>query len=139
MPPSHKGLQELFTYPLMSAIFDRRTRRVARGTSVVSGPISYTSPNKPEPLTPLEEAVLVVSTGLTGKVTMHDVPAKNDNGSDRFSAPLINVLARSASSIDNAHAVWFFLINDEGTWLIRHFRNQDALALLSKLPPRWED
>ena len=70
---------------------------------------------------------------------MHDVPAKNDDGSKRFSAPLINVLARSASSIDNAHAVSFFLINDEGTWLIKHARNQDALALLSKLPPRWED
>jgi hypothetical protein len=139
MPPSHKGLQALFTYPLMSAIFDRRTRRVARGTSIVSGPLGYTSPNKPAPLTPLEEAVLVVSTGLTGKTTMHDVPAKNDDGTDRFSAPLINVLARSASSIDNAHAVSFFLINDEGTWLIRQFRNQDALALLSKLPPRWED
>ena len=83
--------------------------------------------------------MLVVSTGLTGKVTMHDVPAKNDDGSERFSAPLINVLARSASSIDNAHAVSFFLINDEGTWLIKHARNQDALALLSKLPPRWED
>ncbi len=58
MPPSHKGLRELFTYPLMSAIFDRRTRRVARGTSIVSGPISYTSPNKPAPLSPLEEAIL---------------------------------------------------------------------------------
>jgi len=88
MPPSHKGLQALFTYPLMSAIFDRRTRRVARGTSIVSGPLGYTSPNKPAPLTPLEEAVLVVSTGLTGKTTMHDVPAKNDDGTDRFSAPL---------------------------------------------------
>ena len=139
MPPSHKGLRELFTYPLMSAIFDRRTRRVARGTSIVSGPISYTSPNKPAPLSPLEEAVLVVSTGLTGKTTMHDVPAKNEDGSERFSAPLINILARSASSIDNAHAVSFFLINDEGTWLIKHARNQEALALLSQLPPRWED
>ena len=139
MPPSHKGLHELFTYPLMSAIFDRRTRRVARGTSVVSGPISYTSPNKPEPLTPLEEAVLVVSTGLTGKVTMHDVPAKNDDGSDRFSAPLINVISRSASSIDNAHALSFFLINDDGTFLIKHPRNQEALAALRLLPPRWED
>ena len=139
MPPSHKGLRELFTYPLMSAIVDRRTRRVARGTSIVSGPISYTSSNTPEPLSPLEEAVLVVSTGLTGKVTMHDVPAKNQDGSERFSAPLINVLARSASSIDNAHAVSFFLINDEGTWLIKHARNRQALDLLSKLPPRWED
>src|SRR5881296_1053255 len=87
---SHRGLQELFTYPLMSAIFDRRTRRVARGTSIPSGPISYTSPKKPEPLTPLEEAVLIVATGLTGAVTMHDVPARNADGTERFSAPLIN-------------------------------------------------
>src|SRR6188474_2306167 len=139
MPPSHKGLRELFTYPLMSAIVERRTRRVARGTSISSGPISHTSTNKPAPLSPLEEAVLVVSTGLTGKVTMHDVPANNNDGSKRFSAPLINVLARSASSIDNAHAVSFFLINDEGTWLIKHLRNKQALALLARLPPRWED
>src|SRR3954454_6638140 len=133
--PSHPGLRSLFSYPLMAAIAERRTRRVARGTSISSGPISYTSPNAPAPLSPLEEAVLVVSTGLTGRVTMHDVPANNPDGSPRFSAPLINVLARSASSIDNAHAVSFFLINDEGTWLIKHPRNQDAIALLSQLPP----
>src|SRR5690606_19654227 len=135
----HRGLRELFTYPLMSAIFERRTRRVARGTSIVSGPISYTSPNKPQPLSPLEEAVLIVSTGLTGSTTMHDVPAKNDDGTDRFSAPLINVISRSASSIDNAHAVSFFLINDEGTWLIKHPRNREAIAALSMLPPRREE
>src|SRR5262245_45114118 len=136
---SHRGLRELFSYPLMSAIFDRRTRRVARGTSIPSGPISYTSTNKPEPLTPLEEAILIVSTGLTGSSTMHDVPAKDAEGKDRFSAPLLNVLARSASTIDNAHAVSFFMINDEGTWLIKQRRNRDALAALAKLPPRWED
>ena len=66
---THRGLRELFSYPLMSAIVDRRTRRVARGTSIPSGPISYTSTNKPEPLTPLEEAILIVSTGLTGSST----------------------------------------------------------------------
>jgi hypothetical protein len=135
----HKGLQDLFSYPLMSAITERRTRRVARGTSITSGPISHTSTNKPAPLSPLEEAILVVSTGLTGRVTMHDVPALNDDGSSRFSAPLINIIARSASSIDNAQAVSFFMINDEGTWLIKQFRNQEALAVLSKFPPRWED
>ena len=138
-PSSHRGLHELFNYPLMSAIFDRRTRRVARGTSIESGPISYTSRNKPAPLTPLEEAVLIVSTGLTGSTTMHDVPAKNADGSERFSAPLINVISRSASSIDNAHAVSFFLINDDGTFLIKHQRNQAALDSLKGLPPRWED
>src|SRR4051794_19896337 len=135
----HRGLQELFTYPLMSAITERRTRRVARGTSIPSGPISHTSTNKPAPLTPLEEAVLVVSTGLTGRVTMHDVPAQKADGSSQFAAPLINILARSASSIDNAHAVSFFMINDEGTWLIKHFRNREALEVLSRLPQKWED
>ena len=135
----HKGLRELFSYPLMSAITERRTRRVARGTSITSGSISHTSKNAPAPLTPLEEAILVVSTGLTGRVTMHDVPALNDDGSSRFGAPLINIIARSASSIDHAHAVSFFMINDEGTWLIKHFRNREALAVLSKFPPKWED
>jgi hypothetical protein len=137
--PEHKGLRELFNYPLMSAIAERRTRRVARGTSIPSGPISHTSTNKPAPLTPLEEAVLVVSTGLTGRVTMHDVPARKADGSSQFAAPLINILARSTSSIDNAHAVSFFMINDEGTWLIKHFRNRKALEVLGELPPKWED
>ena len=70
---------------------------------------------------------------------MHDVPAQKDDGKNQFAAPLINIIARSASSIDNAHAVSFFMINDEGTWLIKHFRNREALAVLSKFPPRWED
>src|SRR6266550_79263 len=114
----HQGLRDLFSYPLMSAITERRTRRVARGTSITSGPISHTSTNAPAPLTPLEEAILVVSTGLTGRVTMHDVPALNNDGSSRFGAPLINI---------------------EGTWLIKHLRNREALALLSAFPPKWED
>jgi len=137
--PAHKGLQALFSYPLMSAITERRTRRVARGTSIVSGPISYTSKHQPAPLSPLEEAILVVATGLTGRVTMHDVPGLNNDGTPRFSAPLINIIARSASSIDNAQALSFFLINDEGTFLIKQFRNRDALQALSTLPPKWED
>jgi hypothetical protein len=136
---SHKGLQELFSYPLMSAIFDRRTRRVARGTSIQSGPISHESRNAPSPLSPLEEAVLIVSTGLTGSTAMHDVPTKNAEGKDSFSAPLINILSRSASTIDNSHAVSFFLLNDEGTWLIQKKRNHEALAMLAERPPRWED
>jgi hypothetical protein len=136
---SHRGLRELFSYPLMSAIVDRRTRRVARGTSILSGPISHESTNEPGPLTPLEEAVLIVSTGLTGSSTMHDVPAKGADGKDRFSAPLINVLARSASTIDNSHAVSFFMINDAGTWLIKQRRNREALVAMAELPPRWED
>ena len=69
----HAGLQDLFSYPLTSALQDRRTRRVAQGVSLKHGAQPYESPNAPSPLTPLEEAVLIASTSLTGAV-MHDGP-----------------------------------------------------------------
>ena len=44
---SHNALKELFEYPFMSCLTERRTRRVARGTSINAGPLSYKSPNQP--------------------------------------------------------------------------------------------
>jgi hypothetical protein len=122
----------------MSAIAERRTRRVARGTSINAGELSHTSTNQPAPLSALEEAVLVVSTGLTG-LTTHDGPLVMADGRPELGTPFLNVLARSGSSADNAQATSFFLINDEGTWLIRRPGELKDHALLRELPPRWED
>ena len=58
--PVHPGLADLFGYPLMSALAERRTRRIARGTSVSAADLSHVSTNEPAPLSALEEAVLVV-------------------------------------------------------------------------------
>lgn len=136
-PPNvPRGLRELFAYPLMSAIAERRTRRIARGVSVNAGPLSHASQNAPAPLSPLEEAVLIVSTGLTG-VTAHDGPLVMPGGGPELGTPFLNVLGRSASSADNAQATTFFLINDEGTWLIRKPTAVDP-DLLRDLPRRWE-
>ena len=77
--PSHPGLEDLLRYPLMSAFRERRTRRIARGVSVSAGSLSHTSSNDPAPLTALEEAVIIVSTGVTGPV-MHDGPLKRPDG-----------------------------------------------------------
>ena len=55
------ALQDLFSYPLMSCLQDRRTRRVAQGVSLKPGDMSYESANAPSPLTPLEEAILIAS------------------------------------------------------------------------------
>ena len=54
--PSHPGLADLLRYPLMSALAERRTRRIARGTSLSAASLSHTSSNAPAPLSPLEEA-----------------------------------------------------------------------------------
>ena len=55
-PTAHPGLEDLFRYPLMSAIVERRSRRVCRGTSVAAGDLSHQSTNAPAPLSQLEEA-----------------------------------------------------------------------------------
>ncbi len=134
----HKGLEDLFSYPLMTAITERRTRRVAQGVSLQAAGLSYTSPNAPAPLSPLEEAVLIVSTGLTG-ITMHDGPLNKAEGGKELGTPFLNVLARSASSADNAQATSFFVINDEGIFLLKRLRGREALRVLGELPPRWAD
>ena len=137
-PPRHPGLDALFGYPLMSAIAERRTRRISRGTSIMADELSHTSANAPAPLTALEEAVLVVSTGLTG-MTMHDGPLRIPGGGAELGTPFLNVIARSGSSPDNAQATSFFMINDDGIWLLKTLKGREALALLSQLPPNWEE
>jgi hypothetical protein len=133
-PARNAGIEALFQYPLMSALFDRRTRRIARGTSVLANGLSHTSSNAPAPLSPLEEAVLIVSTGLTGSV-MHDGPLQIPTGGSELGTPFINALGRSASSPDNSHATSFFMINDEGIFLLKKLEGEQALNLAASLPP----
>ena len=129
-----RGLADLLEYPLLSAISDRRTRRICQGTSLNAGALSYTSNNPPAPLTALEEAILIVSTGLAG-FSLHDVPLKHADGEPVLATTQMGVPARAASSADNAQATHFFLINDEGTWLLEQKSGRDAVAWLREFPP----
>ncbi|HEY3626974.1 MAG TPA: hypothetical protein VGL00_11835, partial [Terracidiphilus sp.] len=128
------GIEALFQYPLMSALFDRRTRRIARGTSVLANGLSHTSTNAPAPLSALEEAVLIVSTGLTGSV-MHDGPLQIPTGGNELGTPFVNALGRSSSSPDNSQSTTFFMINDEGIFMLKKLEGEEALGVLGGLPP----
>jgi hypothetical protein len=138
--PAHTtALDELFRYPLMSALAERRTRRIARGVSIEAGDLSYKSPNPPEPLGEVEEAVLVlVAAGVAG-VTTHDGPLNMPGGGRELGTPFLNAVARTASSADNCQATHFFMINDSGIWLLKSPRGREALAQLREMPPRWAD
>lgn len=69
----HPGLRDLFTRPLLETVWRRRTHRVSRGASVAAGSMSHRSPHTPQPLSELEEAVLIALTGSSG-LTMPDRP-----------------------------------------------------------------
>jgi hypothetical protein len=132
-------LGDLFSYPFMSALIERRTRRIARGTSIEAGDLSHRSKNSPAPLGKLEEAVLImVATGVTGATT-HDGPLVLPNGGRELGTPFLNVVARTGSSADNCQATHFFMINDDGTWLLRFPKGREAMDQLRELPPRWSD
>lgn len=115
----HSGLDALLKRPLMETIWRRRTHRVSQGSSVLAGSMSYES-NKPrEPLSELEEAVLIAMTGCTG-LTMPDRPFEDPATRKPIMAkPNLNMAGRTAGSPDNAQGTHFFLINDTGTYFLR--------------------
>ncbi len=138
--PANPALADLFRYPFMSALTERRTRRIPRGFSVHSqGALDYQSHNEPAPLSKLEEAILITSiTGVVGVTTM-DGPLLKPDGSPELATPFLNILARTGSSADNAQATYFFMINDDGIALLKHPTGKRALELLKELPPKWRD
>lgn len=119
MPAPKSGFEKAIEYPLFSAFLNRRTRRISKGIkNLPAKSLSYTSTEKPQPLTPLEEALLIAATGVTG-LTMHDVPFQTPDGKDITMTLYLNITGRTASSPDNVQTTHFFLINDEGTYFLK--------------------
>jgi hypothetical protein len=128
MPEFHEGLNRALTYPLFQAIANRRSRRIGKGLlGVRAGSLSYkpTDATAPQPLSPLEEAVLIAATGTTG-VTLPDRPFEDDQGQKILGTPNLNMVGRAAGGTDNAQATHFFLINDEGVYLLRRVETPAA-------------
>jgi len=50
-----ESLRELAAFPLVEALFGRRSRRFALGDEIPDGPLAYRSRHQPLPLTDLEE------------------------------------------------------------------------------------
>ena len=115
---SHDGLKAAREYPLWDAIFGRRSRRVAAGVSFRSGTLSFHSKLEPQPLTRLEEALLIAATGITG-IAFADNPYETTDGQPLLGTPLIEARGRAAGSPDNAQSTHFFMWNDEGTYLLK--------------------
>ena len=119
------ALDDLAQRPLLKTIWQRRTHRVSRGSSVEAGSMSYESSAPRTPLTELEEAVLISVTGCTG-LTMPDRPfADPRDGKPIMAKPNLNMAGRTAGSPDNAQGTHFLLINDTGTYYLRNLPPSD--------------
>ena len=93
--------------------------------------MSYQSTQPPQPLSELEEAVLIAITGCTG-LTMPDRPfAGPATGKPIMAKPNLNMAGRTAGSPDNAQGTHFFLINDSGTYFLRKLPPADGPSALT--------
>jgi hypothetical protein len=125
MSDSCPGFDEMSKYPLFEALRERRSRRISVGIqSVSAGNNSYKSNAKPQPLSELEEAVLIYAIGLTG-LTLPDRPFEADNGEKILGTPNLNFLGRAAGSTDNCQAASFFLFNDTGAYFLKRLNTVD--------------
>src|SRR5258708_21974706 len=92
----HAGLDGLLRKPLIETIWRRRTHRVSQGSSVLAGSMSYASEQQPEPLSELEEAVLIAMTGCTG-LTMPDRPFEDpETHNPVIAKPKLTIAGRTA-------------------------------------------
>src|SRR5215831_8166356 len=117
MQPSPAALQKqaLETYPLLSALGERRSRRFGLGMRLPSGPLGFESRYAPAPLTEDEEAALVFAAcGITGHALADLCYAPGGGG-----GIMGGLVARTIASGDGLQTVALIVINDEGSYLIR--------------------
>ena len=60
-------MQEVWDFPLLKALFGRRSRRFGLGMEMPEGPLAFKSRHAPVPLTQEEQDLLVAAaTGISG-------------------------------------------------------------------------
>jgi len=133
MSDANDGFDAMAKYPLYDAIAHRRSRRIGLGlNTIAAGSNTYHSTTKPQPLSELEEAVLISTIGLTGN-TLPDRPFEAPTGEKILGTPNLNFPGRAAGSTDNAQATHFFLINDSGVYFLQRVAVDPSEAITPEI------
>lgn len=129
-----EGFRRLMSYPLFEAIYHRRSRRIAKGLAAINaGSHTFNSTEVPQSLSPLEEAVLISVTGVTG-FNLPDRPFEDDSKRPILGTPNLSFTGRAAGSTDNSQPTSFFLINDTGTYFLRKLKPGEVSAEAPQTP-----
>ena len=108
-------LEDLFTFPLMDAIFGRRSRRFGLGMEIPSGPLAFESDREPRPLSDLEQSLLVAAaTGVSGwSFGIPFGPARPEEHADYT----VRFTGRTAPTAAGIATPILCYTDDEGTYL----------------------
>src|SRR5690606_8132321 len=116
-------IEEISRFPLLEAIFGRRSRRFGMGMEIPDGPTAYRSGHEPVPLSELERTLLLLcGAGISGWNT-----GIEHSSSGGCNYPL-RYVGRTFASAAAVHSSELIVTDDSGTY-ITQLRDLD--------PARW--
>lgn len=115
------GLDDLATFPLLTAMFGRRSRRFAAGMVIPDGPLAYASELNPMPLSDLERTLLVLcGAGVSGwHLGMERTATGDPERGCNYPVRLTGRTNPSAAGIETAELI----VSDDNGSFITQFRD----------------
>jgi hypothetical protein len=120
-------LDDLGRFPLLSAMFGRRSRRFGVGMSIPDGPLAHRSEHPPLPLSDLERGLLVLcGAGVSGwHLGMEHTATGDPQHGCNYPVRLTGRVAASAAGIETSELI---VSDDAGTFITR-IRDLDPARL----------
>ncbi|SFL07803.1 hypothetical protein [Geodermatophilus ruber] len=118
-------LADLATFPLVEALFGRRSRRFALGDEIPDGPLAYRSRHAPQPLTELER--MLVLSAMGGTTGWHYSITRNPRYAPHPANYAGSATGRTFPSAAGFHTAELFFTDDSGVWF---FPTRDAGTLV---------
>jgi len=122
-----QALQDLLEFPLVEALFGRRSRRFFRGAEIPDGPLAYRSRHEPLPLTELER--MLILTAIGGTTGWHHSITRHERYAPHLSNYPGSAGGRTFPSAAGFHTSEIFFTDDSGTYF---FPTRDAPALAQR-------
>jgi len=120
-------LRELASFPLLDALFGRRSRRFGLGMAIPGGPLAYGSRYEPVPLTEEERLLLILAgAGISG--WNFGIPYTTSGEPDLGCNYTNRLLGRTFASGAGVHSSELLVTDDHGSH-VTQFRDLDATRL----------
>jgi hypothetical protein len=120
-----QAIQELAAFPLVEALFGRRSRRFALGDEILDGPLAYRSRHEPLPLTETER--MLVLSAMGGTTGWHYSITRHARYAPHVSNYAAGAAGRTFPSAAGFHTAELFFTDDSGLYF---FPTRDAGALV---------
>jgi hypothetical protein len=123
--PSREALEQLAQFPLLAALYGRRSRRFPVGGEIPDGPLAYRSEHEAMPLSELERNVVLTSMG--GTTGWHYAITRHERYAPFLANYAGGAAGRTFPSAAAFHTAELFFTDDSGTYF---FPTRDAGALV---------